>query len=156
MASEVIFEDKDIQTFLRQLSKKKDDAVKGVNAYAEILSPIVFKDVIKHFEQERGPQGPWPEWSTSYRSFMQKVGKGSNKKLQDSGRMRNAFLPSNHRQASNGILWFNPAKTKDGFPYAYAHDTGGTRLPQREFMWLSDQAAELAAKATLDFMLEEK
>lgn len=47
---------------------------------------------------------------------MKELGKGGNKILQDSGRLRNSFKPQNYRSVSEGILWFNNAQTKSGFP----------------------------------------
>jgi hypothetical protein len=40
------------------------------------------------------------------------------------------------------IIWYNEEKTSKGFPYAEAHNEGGGKLPQRQFMWISDRALD--------------
>lgn len=149
------FEDAEVREFLSELNEKTAKIKGAKKEYAGLLSIIVFQDVNQHFEQERGSGGPWVKWSESYRESMQKRGRAGNKILQDSGRLKNSFLPKNYRQTSNGILWFNPAKTKTGFPYAAAHEEGGSTLPQRDFMWLSDQAMDKIEIQTLQFLLEK-
>lgn len=105
--------------------------------FGDVVSPAVYDDVIDHFRNEEGEKGGWQAWSKSYAEHMQRIGKGGNLILQDSGRLRQWFKPSSWRGTSDGLLFYNNAKTKKGFPYAYAHDTGGPQLPQRGFMWLS-------------------
>ncbi len=109
-----------------------------------LLEIGVFKDIISHFESETAPDGAWQAWSNSYDRHMQMIGKGGNKILQDTGRLRNTMMPGGgggSRATGDGLLFFNNATTKGGFPYAAAHDTGGPKLPKRKFMWLSDGAA---------------
>ena len=152
MASEVVLDDKQVKLFLRNMEKNLAKVKDGKNQFLGILSAIIFKDVIRHFEKEEGPDGGWKTWSSIYREKMVREGKGGNKILQDSGRMRQNFKPSNYRSSDKGFLWFNDAKVK-GFPYAAAHDDGDG-LPKREFMWLSDGALEDVTKQTLAFILE--
>lgn len=149
------FEDKDVANFLKSMQKRLA-AVKGSEKkFVGLLSAIVYRDVISHFEKEQGSQGPWESWSTSYFNFLEKIGRANNQKLQFTGRLRQNFKPGNYRSTKEGPLWFNDAKTKSGFPYAFAHDEGGPRLPKRDFMWLSDDAVEDISKQTLQFMLDE-
>jgi len=146
--------------FQSEKAKKfMDDIVKGVSGveakskpFMDTLSAIVFSDIIDHFENEKGPNGKWKMWSRFYAERMARTGKGGNKILQDSGRLKGAFKPSNMRRQRDGILWFNNAKTSKGFPYASAHDEGGPKLPQRQFMWLSDKAISNIESATLKFV----
>lgn len=151
-----IFPDtKKAEEWIKKLQKKVSQVKDGARTFADILSVSVFKDVISHFEKEEGSGGKWKKWSDAYQSHMEKIGRSGNQILQFSGRMRQSFTPSNFRQVSEGILWFNPAKTKSGFPYAYAHDEGGPQLPRRNFMYLSDKAMSDISKKTLQFILED-
>lgn len=152
MSATFTFDDKEWQKFLKGLEKRNKKAKKKL---APFLSPFVFKDVIEHFEKEEGPKGEWKEWSQSYDKQMTAKGKGLNKKLQDTGKLRQSFKPSDYKTTSIGIEWFNDAKTKDGFPYAAAHDIGGPKLPRRQFMWLSKKAMDKIAKASLKYLLGE-
>ena len=146
------FNDKKVKAFMTRLGKN----VKDQRKIAKVTSPIVFKDVIQHFEKEKGETGRWKPWSASYRKHMNAIGKGGNKKLQDSGRLRQSFLLRNFRTTKDFIVWYNAAKTKKGFPYAAAHDRGGPQLPQRQFMWASKKAMNLMAKAILDQVVSDK
>ena len=130
------FDDKEVRSFLKDIDKNVDRVKSVKNEYIGLLSAIVYKDVIKHFESEEGSSGPWAKWSSSYKDKMKEEGKDGNKILQDSGRLRNTFSPKKYRKVSGGILWFNNAEVK-GFPYAFAHDEGGKKLPKRDCMWLS-------------------
>lgn len=148
------FDDAEVRRFLQGLNTKLDEVKGRKSRYVGLLSAIVYRDVIQHFEGEQGSEGPWKQWSNSYKAQMQERGKGGNKILQDTGRLRNSFKPTNTKTSSKGITWFNDAQVKS-FPYAYAHDTGGPILPKRDFMWLSDDAMEDVVNQTLAFMLDE-
>lgn len=152
MANEVVFKDEKVQRFLSELSKRHKQVTKGDNQYIKLTSAIVFKDVMDHFAKQAGPSGPWRKWSAVYADHMAKAGKGGNKILQDTGRLRQSFAPTKVRNTSKGIAWFNAAKTRDGFPYASAHQEGGPQLPQRKFMWLSDKGMDDIADQTLKFL----
>lgn len=149
------FDSKEVREFLNQIDSNLKKIEGGKKEYTGLLSAIVYADVIKHFEEEQGSEGPWKQWSKVYKDEMEKIGKGGNKILQDTGRMRNTFKPSKVRKTNVGFLWFNNAQTKSGFPYAAAHDTGGKKLPKRDFMWLSDSAMDKVESQTLQFLLEK-
>lgn len=155
MSFEAVLDDKEVREFIQGMDKNLKDVQNGKSEYIGILSSIVFKDLIKHFESESGSEGKWKPWSDIYKKHMDNTGKGGNKILQDSGRMRQSFKPTNWRKVKDGVLWFNDAKTKKGFPYAFAHNEGGSKLPKREFMWLSDKAMEDITQQTLAFILEK-
>lgn len=158
MASEVTlaqFDNAEVRTFLKGVAKNYTDVQKQGKKYVGLLSAIVFKDVISHFEKEQGSKGKWKAWSPTYEKHMQEINRQGNKILQFSGKLRQNFKPTDYKTSSKGISWFNDAKTKSGFPYAAAHDNGGGRLPQRDFMWLSDKGLEQISVQTLQFMLEE-
>jgi len=123
------------QKILKEIEKKWDKVT--ARKFGDIIAPTVFGDIMDHFSKEDGPDGRWKGWSATYAKHMETIGKGGNKILQDSGKLRMSFQPSDWKGQSDGILFVNKAHTKSGFPYAAAHDEGGPKLPQRRFMWLS-------------------
>lgn len=149
------FDDKEVRDFLNQIDSKLKNIQGGKKEYTGLLSAIIYEDITRHFEEEKGSGGPWKQWSKSYREKMEADGKGGNKILQDNGRLRQNFKPSKVRRTSQGFLWFNDAQTNSGFPYAAAHDTGGKKLPKRDFMWASDTAMEKISVQTLSFLIEK-
>lgn len=153
--SYIEFHDKEVREFLKNLNSRLSQVKNGSRKYGGLLSAIVFKDVNLHFQNEQGSGGAWKSWSPTYQEHMQRIGKSGNKILQFNGRLRQSFKPSNYKFQKDGIFWFNDAVTKSGFPYAFAHDTGGPKLPKRDFMWLSDDAMESISVQTLQFMLDE-
>jgi phage gpG-like protein len=153
--AEFTINDKEAQEFIKKAIKKVDQIKQGERSFASAVSAIVFSDIMGHFKQQQGSLGPWKPWSKIYASHMDKIGKGGNQILQDTGRLRQSFLPTNYRTTSEGILWFNPARTKSGFPYAAAHDEGGPKLPKRDFMWISDDAKDRIEDVTLKFLEED-
>ena len=144
---------KAIDGFFKKLTKNLDDVVKLNAAFAGAIGAVVFRDVIDHFEKEQGPKGAWAPWSRSYYEYMESIGSGNNLILQDSGKLRQSFLPTNYRKSPDGLLFYNKAKTKSGYPYAWAHNEGDGNLPQREFMWLSKTASDNLGKVTLGYLL---
>lgn len=135
--------------WISRLQRKTKEVKDGARQFANILSPLVFKDVVDHFEEERGPKGRWKAWSKAYAEHMERIGKGGNKILQDTGRLRQGFTPSRFRTVSEGILWYNPVK------YARRHDEGDGRAPARPFMWLGSEARESISQITLNYILED-
>jgi phage gpG-like protein len=146
----VEFKDEDIKKFLNDLEENvKKVETANLPRLIAIFSTIVFKDVQKHFQDSSGEDGKWAPWSKNYKRKNGQI-------LRDTGRLRNTFKPAMVRRESDGILWYNNATTKKGFPYAYAHDNGEaprTILPRRSFMWLSRSAFEEIAKATLEVLI---
>ena len=133
----------------------KFEAIDGKSKqFVDLLSVLIYRDVIDHFDKQEGPNSGWQKWSTKYAERMSKLGKGANKVLQDTGRLRQSFLPNKWRTTDDSIVWYNNAKTRKGFPYAYAHNEGGPKLPRRQFMWLSDKAIKDIEKQT-KVMLEK-
>ena len=153
---EATFDDKELKDFFANL-RIRLLRVKGAETrYMGLLSALVYQDVQDHFKREEGSGGPWAAWSLSYRKRMQKIGRSGNKILQWSGKLRQNFKPSDWRRSGESFIWFNDAKTKSGFPYAWLHEEGGPNHPQRDFMWLSSSAVEKIADQTLNFILEEQ
>lgn len=182
--SGVHFKDKKMRKFLSNLEKNFRNAKDRQRAFVVNLGAIVFQDVMDHFDKEEGPDGKWSDFSRSYKAavngemFFRRIGgktipfkgedpngrpkKGSlGQMLVSSNTMRNWFAPAKtgqrSRKVSNGIMWFNAAKTKKGFPYAKHHDEGPSdgKKP-RSFMWLSDKAMERITETSLRFILKGK
>jgi len=153
----VSFDEKKWHNLISRLQKNID-----AKKLADVASPMVFSDVQEHFAKEEGPEGHWEGWSFSYFDKLINSKKkrfashaASGKILQFSGKLRNNFLPTKKRVEKYKITWFNNAKTKKGFPYAYAHDTGGPKLPQRSFMWLSNSAFDKIVNSYMKYVEEE-
>ena len=154
MADFAIFaDDRNAQAWLRRLQRKVSEVKGGKAAFAALCSAVVFKDVIEHFDEERGSEGKWAKWSAAYTKHMNSIGKGGNKILQDTGKMRNALTPiragRGYKNVSDGILWFN----KVG--YSGRHDRGEGQT-KRDFMWLGKAALEDIEKVTLAFILDDE
>jgi phage gpG-like protein len=158
MAEIAIFDEgtSEAAEWLKQLRKKVGESAEAKGRWVSLMNVVVFGDIISHFEKEEGSEGPWKEWSSIYREHMERIGRADNQILQFSGNLRQNFTKSSYRSVSHGIEWFNPAKTKSGFPYAAAHDDGGDRLPKRDFMWLSPDGFDRVMENTLAFILDEK
>jgi len=150
MPAEVEFQDLGMVRFLQKLTIKTKQYEKKHKEVIGLFSSVVYRDIMSHFKNETGPDGKWKHWSFAYTLFMEKIGKGGNKILQDTGRLRQTFVPQKYRTSDAGVLFYNNAKTKGGFEYAEHHDK------TRPFMWLSDKGAEDISKNVLAFMLEDK
>jgi phage gpG-like protein len=151
-AIELAFDAEKVLSWLKAIEQRRKAIEKRESAFCNSIGIFVFQDVLDHFKNEQGSDGKWVGWSSSYSAKMKAAGKGGNNILQDTGRLRNSFTPGQWRKTSQGIEWYNPAKTNSGFPYAYAHDEGGPKLPKRDFMWLSDAAMNKISEATLAFL----
>ncbi len=151
MPQTVAIDDAKAQKALEKIMKRIETAKDGGREFGMLLSAVVFQDIIDHFEKEEFLPFPTAPWSASYRRQMAARGKEGNKLLQDSGRLKQSFQPTNFRRVSEGITWFNPAKTDKGFPYA-AHHNETAKTP-RTFMWLSDAASEKIAGVTLNYVI---
>lgn len=150
------FDDKELRDFFRNL-KSRLERVKGAESkFMGLLSALVYQDVMSHFKSEMGSEGPWAQWSAAYKKYRQTHGPGSGNILQWSGKLRQNFKPSDWKKQGDSFVWFNDAKTKSGFAYAWLHDTGGPNHPQRDFMWLSDAAVAKISEQTMAFLIEDK
>lgn len=154
MSAEVFLDDKEVKDFLKNLDAKLKSIKGGKKQYLTLLTTIVYRDINEHFAKEESEEGAWQHWSEAYKRDMERRGKGGNKILQDSGRLRNNFQMVNVRSESKGISWFNNAVTKSGFPYAWAHNEGDGKLPKRDFMWASEKSQDQMALQTLQYILE--
>ncbi len=145
MAGEVHFDSKEWQSMIRTIEKKVKDPRPMLKA---AFNTRGFKDIISHFTNETGPDGGWVPHAPATAKR-----RGPNAKLlQDTGNLRRNFTPSNIKNKDrNSILFFNPT------PYGGIHDRGSKErnVPQREFMWLSDEAQEDMLKIILDLVVKE-
>lgn len=153
--AEFTVNNEEAQAAIKQILEQQKKVAGADRGFSALLSSVVFADIMSHFKNQEGSEGPWAAWSKVHADHMGKLGKSGNRILQDTGRLRQSFLPTNYRSVNDGILWFNPAKTAKGFPYAAAHDEGGPKLPKRDFMWLSDEALGRIEDVTLKFLEEE-
>ncbi len=151
--SSAVFDDKAVRQFLKSLSGNAKNIKAKKSEYANLLSAIVFRDIQEHFENQAGPNGKWAKWSDIYAEHMRKIGKSGNRILQDSGHLRQSFIPTNYRSVADGILWFNKATTKGGFPYAAHHDE--TAQTTRKFMYLSNKGIEDISIQTLQYLMKD-
>lgn len=147
-----------VKKLIKQVDQNFKAAEKLKKEYQVAVSAVVYRDIIEHFEKEQGPKKRWKEWSDAYTKHMTRRKKGANFILQDTGRLRNNFKKTSVRKTQGGLMWFNDARTKKGFPYAAAHNYGlpneqGNKLPERRFMWLSDKAHEEISEVTAAFYL---
>ena len=147
-----VFDEAPVKRFIESIERGYAGVKERSDAFAALVGAVVYRDVIDHFAAEEGSDGAWTDWAPSYSALMNRLGRGGNKILQNTGRLRQSFAPSNWRRSTDGMEWFNPAKTAGGFPYAFAHNEGGSKLPQRDFMWLSTNALEDIASQALKFV----
>ena len=146
----ITFNAREARKFFSSISENTKKQKKIAREYARTIAPIVVTDILNHFNKEKGPDGPWAKWSRAYSDHMARIGKGGNRILVDSGKLRKGVDVKNWRAAGKGIVFFNPAKTRSGFDYSGHHNT--TARTTRPFMWFSERALDKIAFATLEFM----
>jgi phage gpG-like protein len=154
VSAEIVWDPKPWEELIKTLSDRWQQ-VETRNEFGAIIASTVYADIIDHFRQEQGSNGKWKSWSDAYAQHMASIGKGGNQILQDSGRLRMSFTPSDYYGTDAGIVFYNRAQTKGGFPYAKAHNEGGPVLPKRDFMWLSNQAMDKIVDIATRWLLGE-
>lgn len=160
--------------FIGDILEKSKSISKYANAFIDGFMPFVIADIEEHFRSEEGPSGKWEPWSKSYsdavngvvsfRTINDRVVPIKKGKLRPprkpglilsaTGRLRKGLKATNYRKSGGSLVIFNNAKTKEGFPYAAAHNEGEGLLPQRRFMWLSDKARGKILNYCLRFMAD--
>lgn len=158
------------QRFLDSLGRKMGRATDMLLELGKIHG---FQDIIKHFNDEKGPDGSWAPWSPAYAEKRRRAAEGGSrlrrqrrsggpvtakgKILQDTGNLRNSLLPSGTsvgegdiRKKGRGIV-----ELFTTVPYASVHEYGTSRVPQRSFMWLSDDAVDKVAEGLIQWAIEE-
>lgn len=157
-AAEINFDSASWDASLKKIRNKWKD-IESRKTFGGIIAVSVYQDIIKHFDMEEGPKGAWQAWSHAYEKHLKTIGRSGNKILQFSGRLRQSISPTAHRATSEGILFYDNAKTKSGFPYAQAHDEGGStkgRPPQRKFMWLSSRGMSNVVKSVESWLSSDE
>ena len=142
----VVIDDADVRRLLTGLIRNVGQVSERSKNYVGLLSAVVMRDIVRHFENQEGPDGRWRAWSQRYTRFMVSVGKGNNLILSDTGRLRQGWQPARYRLAQDGILWFNPVK------YSAMHDQGIPPMPRRQFSWLSKGAITEIEVQTAKFL----
>jgi len=136
MSVEAIFSYDKCDKFLSKIEYNYKDVEGFGKGFVRILKLAIYKDIVEHFEKEQASGGgKWKPHSEAYAKKFSSL--GYQQILQRSGHLKGGFLLNNYRLKPGSFIWFNRAKTKKGFPYAYAHNEGGPKLPRRDFMWLS-------------------
>jgi len=171
MAAELKIELKD-QAILDKINKMSDKS-RILKFFRVLAATIGFKEVIKHFREKRGPDGPWPERSPSTLKRYQEIhtGKrapppGTSKGMFSpgkpllvlTGQLSRQFLPSNVEKSEANVTIFNPVE------YSKMHDEGGDPtgarragfIPQRKFMWISQNGMDLIADGLSKKILSEE
>lgn len=151
--------DSAIKNTLNALVRKDDLLRRAFNIFG-------IKDLIEHFRDQRGPKDAWkPRAQATQDAYarilagLRKPGKGtaraaydpSNLILQLTGNLRKSLLnPSIRTKSGDTIEVYSES------PYGAAHDEGSSKrgLPQREFMWLSDDAQENMTNAILETVMK--
>jgi len=148
----VVFNDRKVKKMMADILKSEKEIGQRSRQYAGVLSARVLSDIFDHFKKEQGPNGSWKAWSPQYTQYMSAIGKGGNKILQDTGRLRSGWQPTNYTATREGFFWFNPVR------YSRAHDQGSREenLPARPFAWLSKDAMKKIADDTLQFMIKKR
>jgi len=100
------------------------------------ISIVMFKDVMEHFNREEGPSGKWLKFlnpKTGQRQDIRPYGRGGNKLLQDTGRLKNSIISISTNEG---------AEVGTNVVYAPTHQFGNKNrnIPQRMFLWLSEKA----------------
>lgn len=125
----------DYKAFLEEVSKlvKLSKNRKGLN---KKIAVVMQRDVQKHFEDEQSPHGKWIGLKP-----MTIIKKGSSKILQDTRRLLSSISVDSNN---------NKAETGTNVIYAKTHNYGRGRIPQREYMWLSQEAEDRIVNTVVD------
>lgn len=151
------------EDLIKELFKNVGRAQKLLAVAAQAFA---FQDIIQHFSDESGPDGPWQPRSekTQFRYAMIQAGNwkapfgmaaGSfsptNKLLQLTGNMRKMLVPTNIEEVGDDAI-----RIFDNAIYSARHNYGdpSSGTPQREFMWLSDTANQKMADAISQMIVE--
>jgi phage gpG-like protein len=150
--------------FLASLSDKYRNASDYLRLAVETKGRA---DVLDHFRTSRGPNEAWKprSWKTqlayaNYKSGRWKT-KGhlakydpSNLLLVLTGRLRQSIQPAG-KEGGVRVLGKDAVMLYSAVEYSRAHDEGiPGRIPQREFMYLSDQGHENVAKVFMESLME--
>ena len=127
-----------------------------------------FKDIVQHFRDEEGSEGKWPPRSDRTNEMYDRINKGkgknagsyrsSNKLLQLTGKLRSSLLYGEERANNSSVTNHGQYAISifSNVKYAGVHNYGYKNIPQREYLWLSENAQELMCRGILNFVIEGK
>lgn len=132
--------------------------------FLKVLAQVIaYKEIVQHFKKNEGPEGKWPPRSESTEKTYREIYEGKRRPPEGyqrgmfkpggallvlSGQLSRSFSLANIRADQESVTLFNPIE------YAGVHDEGGDvtgarragHVPQRKFMWVSQQGLDLMAK----------
>jgi len=158
----------DVSAWDQFLGRLSGNVRKATEILKVACSTIGFADIIGHFDDESGPDGPWPKRSANTDRIYDLIGSGklraprggragsyssSNKLLQLTGKLRQTLNPG---RGGVRVVGTAAVKMLAGTNYSRKHDEGdpSSYLPKREFMWLSGKGQQLMANFVRDKFLE--
>jgi len=98
--------------------------------FTEYVAARAYKECMKHFRDEAGPDGAWAPLSpATILRRRQGRGSGGAKALRDTGRLWTSILFRGTRDAA---LVFTNVR------YGAAHQYGAKNIPKREFLWVDE------------------
>jgi phage gpG-like protein len=126
---EAKIEAKSLSALAKNLEKLVPDAQKK---FMKLAATAIFKDVVQHFEQERGPEEKWKrfKWPDGKVRNTRPTKRGGSKILQDTGRLKGSVVPFVEKES---------AGARTNLEYAIYHNEGTKKIPQREFAYASDE-----------------
>lgn len=159
--TEVVLDMSNWDTFMAEMFGRIQRPLQLLKAAAEAFA---FQDIIEHFRNEEGPSGHWPARAESTQRAYAMIQSGqwkppsgysagsfspSNKLLQLTGFLRQSIVPQNTTPYGRDAIKIFSTDKKSG-----AHDAGTRNIPQRQFMWLSDNVQEKMASAIAQMIIE--
>lgn len=147
MSADFEFDDSQWQSLLKKINTKWKD-IKDRKTFGALVASVSYQDIIEHFEDETGPDGPWKKRKEPYKTWIEK--QGHTKILQVTGHLRKSFVIASpkFRTDSSGVLVFNNTS------YAQRHDEGTDGMPKRSFMWLSKKGLQKLVDQTIKWLAE--
>lgn len=131
-----------LETNLNKRIEEILSRIKNKKPFFRKAELIMRKDILDHFNQEKGPQANWRRLSDIYGKRKKRLF-GNKKILELSGRLK--------KQATDKPTITDESLTfKTNLEYAPAHQFGFKNIPARPFLWLSrdftDKVVQLGLK----------
>ena len=101
------------------------------------MEQVIRESTVRHFEEKTDPSGsPWKEVSDKYAQWKMTQGYDPADTLVLSGKGRDAAISESAYMVELDSISFVPDELPEYMPM---HQTGGEKLPQRQFIGLSDE-----------------
>ena len=159
----------EMRRFIDDIKTNMDN---GQRFLSSVFSVFGFKDIVDHFKDESGSNGPWPKRSPTTNKMYDDISSGrrspprgsskasfnsSNKILQLTGALRQSL----ERKSGNNAIRTKGKNTIEIFSsvqYSGKHDVGDPKknLPERNFMWLSRSAMDKMLDSFLALVTGDK